>query len=62
MLLRAPQAAALLRRGFVLPDDIQRLPPHVLAHRVMLTSESKYGGTTKRDVIIEIVNTVKVPT
>ena len=63
MLFRAAQAAAFSQaRDFVLPDDVQRLAPYVLAHRVMLTSKAKYGGAAKRDVIEHIVRQVKVPT
>ena len=63
MLFRAAQAAAFSEgREFVLPDDVQRLAPHVLPHRVILTSEAKYGGTEKRTVIAEILEHVRVPT
>ena len=63
MLSRAAQAAAFCDdRDYVIPDDIQRLGPYVLAHRVMLTSKSRYDGTTKRQVITEILAEVKVPT
>ncbi|NIA13873.1 MAG: AAA domain-containing protein [Nitrospiraceae bacterium] len=63
MLFRASQAAAFSSgRDFVMPDDVKRMVPHVLAHRVMLTSESKYGGMAKADVIAQILDEVKVPT
>jgi len=63
MLFRAAQAAAFSEgREFVLPDDVQRLAPHVLPHRVILTSEAKYGGTDKRTVIAEILEHTRVPT
>lgn len=63
MLFRASQAAALLRgRDYVLPDDVQYLVPYVLPHRVMLTSQSKYGGTGKLDVIADLLSEVSVPT
>lgn len=63
MLFRASQAAALLRgRNFVLPDDVQALVPYVLPHRVMLTSQSKYGGTGKVEVIADLLSEVPVPT
>ncbi|MEX0703817.1 MAG: MoxR family ATPase [Planctomycetales bacterium] len=62
MLFRAAQAAALLAgRDYVLPDDVQRLAPHVLPHRVMLTSKAKYGSDTKGQVIAEIVERIPVP-
>lgn len=63
MLFRAAQAAAFLRqRDFVLPDDVQFLIPHVLPHRVSLTSQSKYGGSAKAEVIADIVSQIRVPT
>ena len=63
MLFRASQASALLKgRDYVLPDDVQALAPHVLPHRVMLTSQSKYGGTGKAEVIADLVSQVTVPT
>ena len=63
MLFRASQASAFSQgRDFVLPDDVQRMAPYVLPHRIVLTSESKYGGMAKRDVITEIIDEVKVPT
>ncbi len=63
MLFRAAQAAAYLAgRDYVLPDDVQRVAPHVLAHRLVLTSKAKYGGTAKRGVIQDVLESVKVPT
>jgi MoxR-like ATPase len=62
MLFRSAQAAAYLDgREFVYPDDVQRLAPSVLSHRLVLTSEAKYGGTAKRDIIREVVERTKVP-
>jgi len=62
MLFRAAQAAAFSeRRGFVLPDDVQKYAPFVLSHRIVLTSRAKYGGIEKRRVIEDIVSSVKVP-
>ncbi|MDA0839667.1 MAG: MoxR family ATPase [Planctomycetota bacterium] len=62
-LFRASQAAAMLGgREFVLPDDVQRLAPHVLSHRLILNSESRYSGTAKTDICVELMKQVKVPT
>ena len=62
MLFRAAQAAAYLDgRDYTLPDDVQQLAPHVLAHRVMLTSKAKYGGVDKRTAIDELLKEVKAP-
>ncbi len=63
MLFRACQAAAFLAgRRYVSPDDVQRMAPYVLGHRVILTSKAKYGGVAKARVIEEILDAVKVPT
>ncbi len=62
MLFRASQAAALAAgRDYVLPDDVQRLAPYVLSHRIMMTSKAKYGGVSTKDVVAEILGRVKVP-
>ncbi|MES2788253.1 MAG: MoxR family ATPase [Planctomycetota bacterium] len=62
MLFRASQAAAYLRgRDYVLPDDVQYLTGYVLPHRLMLTSQSKYSGATKAEIIADIVKQVAVP-
>jgi MoxR-like ATPase len=62
MLYRAAQAAAVFDgRDYVRPDDVQKLAPAVLAHRIMLTGQARYGGSRKRDVIEEILRAVKVP-
>ena len=63
MLFRAAQAAALMQgRDYVLPDDVQRLAPYVLPHRVVCTSQAKYRGVARRDIITEIVSQARVPT
>ena len=62
-LFRASQARALLGgRSFVSPDDVQSLAAPVLAHRLMLTTQARYGGTTSAAVIAGIVTAVRVPT
>ncbi|MFO7976329.1 MAG: MoxR family ATPase [Candidatus Hydrogenedentota bacterium] len=63
MLFRAAQAAAFIdARTYVIPDDVQRLAPAVLAHRMVLTSKAKYAGTTKQEVIRELLEDIRVPT
>ena len=59
---RAAQARAWLDgREYVSPDDIQALAEPVLAHRVIATQESRYGGKTPEATIAEIVSRVPVP-
>ncbi|MBK8258355.1 MAG: MoxR family ATPase [Polyangiaceae bacterium] len=60
---RAVQARAVLQgRSYTTPDDVQALAGPVLAHRLLLTSQSKYGGTTADSIIRQIVQSAKVPT
>lgn len=61
-LQRAGRAlAAASGRGFVIPDDIKALARPVLAHRIMLTPESHLSGTTREQIIDEVVASVAVP-
>ena len=60
-LYRASQALALCEgRPFVLPDDVQRLAPSVLAHRVILKRGGGDLGTARR-AIERIVAATPVP-
>ena len=62
MLFRAAQSAALLGgRTYVLPDDVQRVAPEILPHRLMLTSKAKYGGEDKRAIVVDMLKQVNVP-
>ncbi|WP_416345399.1 AAA family ATPase [Isoptericola peretonis] len=61
-LLRAAKAsAAMAGREHVLPDDVQTLAVPVLAHRLILSTESRLGGVTPERVIEEIVQRTPVP-
>ncbi len=63
MLFRAAQAAAYSNsRAFVLPDDVQKVAPYVLPHRLILTPKARYSGVVKAGVIADVVSQVKVPT
>jgi MoxR-like ATPase len=62
MLFRACQAAALAAgRDYVLPDDVQRLAPYVLPHRIIMTPKARYGGVSTKEIVAEILGRVKVP-
>jgi MoxR-like ATPase len=61
-LYRTGQAlAAISGRNFVLPDDIKRLAPAVLGHRLILKPESRLRKVTPVSVINEILTEVPVP-
>jgi len=62
MLSRAAQARAYFeQRSFVIPDDVLWLVPHVLPHRIIPTSKTRYDGTTARQIVSDIVSRIKVP-
>ncbi|WP_148347974.1 AAA family ATPase [Bacillus rubiinfantis] len=61
-LMKAAQSYAFMYgRRFVLPDDIQYLTTHVLAHRIILKSEAKFEGISAEEVIDRIIGRVPVP-
>jgi MoxR-like ATPase len=63
MLFRAAQAAAFAAgRSFVLPDDVQRLAPYVLPHRMILTAKARYGSIPRAEVVHDILKRVPIPT
>ena len=53
--------AILEGRSYVIPDDVKRLAPCVLAHRMIMKNRSGAQGTTALDAIDAILKTVKVP-
>ncbi len=62
MLSRAAQARAYFEsRDYVIPDDVLWCAPHVLPHRVILTSKTRYSGAGAKQIISEIIGRIKVP-
>jgi MoxR-like ATPase len=62
-LFRAAQARALLAgRRYASPDDVQALAVPVLGHRLLLTTQARYGGTTAASVLGGVVAQIPVPT
>ncbi|HEX6203632.1 MAG TPA: MoxR family ATPase, partial [Thermoanaerobaculia bacterium] len=60
-LFRATQALALAEgRPFVVPDDVQRLAPAVLAHRVVVRRAAQ-DLTAAREAVERLVGQVPVP-
>jgi MoxR-like ATPase len=60
---RASQARAFLRgRSYVSPEDVHALAGPVLAHRVQLTTEARYGGASAEEILAKVVREVRVPT
>jgi MoxR-like ATPase len=61
-LVRATKAwAALDGRDYVIPDDVQYLLVHVLAHRLLLTSDAHLAGRTAEDLLGRIAHTTAIP-
>ncbi len=62
-LFRTGQAmAAILGRNFVLPDDVKRVAPSVLVHRLIVRPESRLRKVTAASVVEEILGEIPVPT
>ena len=49
-------------RNYVIPDDVKALAPHVLAHRLMLTTSARNARLDPAELIRTLVNQVVVPT
>ncbi len=61
-LFRAAQSyAAVLGRGYVIPDDVKGLVPSVLQHRLILNPESRLRRVTQESVLRDIMKEVPVP-
>ena len=57
----AQAMAAIQGRDFVAPDDVKELVPSVLAHRMILTSNSRLRGRTTEEILGEVLASVPVP-
>ncbi|MGI6280109.1 MAG: AAA family ATPase [Acutalibacteraceae bacterium] len=53
--------AILNGRNYVLPDDVKRMAPYVLCHRMIMKNRSGAAGTTAYEVIVKILGSLKVP-
>jgi len=62
-LMHASRALALLRgRDYVTPDDVARVAPYVLRHRLIPSPKAKISGSTTDDIISKILNSIPIPT
>jgi len=61
VLAMAKAMAAMHGRDFVNPDDIKRVLPAVLKHRIILTPEKEMEGVTIKEVIKQLIEQVEVP-
>lgn len=61
-LYRACEAyAAMQGRDYVQPDDVKRLAPSVLAHRLLTTTRARLRGSASEAIIKEILEATPVP-
>ena len=61
-LMKTAQALALFDgENFVGPEQIQEVAVSVLAHRLILNSQSAFTGTGTEDIVIEVLKQVPVP-
>ncbi len=61
LVLAARAAAALEQRDFVTPDDVKRMAPHVLGHRMILRPEYEVEGVQIEEVVQSVLAEVAVP-
>jgi MoxR-like ATPase len=62
-LFRASQALCAIRgNDFVMPDDVKRVAPAVLAHRILVRPESRLRRITPESIVEQIINESSVPT
>ncbi len=61
-LYQASQAwAAIHGRDFVLPDDVKRMAPVVLTHRLIISPQAQLRGRRISDLVADIVEALPVP-
>ncbi|MDF2926758.1 MAG: magnesium chelatase [Paenibacillaceae bacterium] len=61
-LVQAAKAYALLQeRDYVIPDDVKKLVPHVLGHRILLHAEARMEGASVPSVLEAVVQQVRTP-
>jgi MoxR-like ATPase len=59
---QAAQAwAGIVGRDFVLPDDVKRIAPAVLIHRLMIAPQAQLRGQQLDDLVAGIIERVPVP-
>ncbi|WP_374165749.1 AAA family ATPase [Arcticibacter sp. MXS-1] len=57
----AKAIAAMSGRDFVTPEDIVRIVPPVLRHRVILTPDKEMEGVSADEIIKQIIHKIEVP-
>ncbi|MCH5716781.1 AAA family ATPase [Niabella hibiscisoli] len=57
----AKATAAIQGRDFVTPEDIIRVAPPVLRHRIILSPEKEMEGVNENEIIKQIINGLEIP-
>ena len=52
--------AAIRGRKFVQPDDVKRVAPSVMTHRLILKPESRLRKVTAEEVIRDVIDEIAV--
>jgi MoxR-like ATPase len=61
-LMKVSQAMALFQGlAFVTPEIIQSVAADVIAHRIVLSPEARYSGTSARQLVAELIENTTVP-
>jgi len=61
-LIKCAQALAILdNQNFVSPDHLQELAPVVIAHRLVLDSNARFGGVTADTIVSRLLSELPVP-
>ena len=61
LLLAGRISAAMSGRDYVNPDDVRRLAPWTLRHRIILNPDAEIEGLTADEVVSQILASVEVP-
>jgi len=61
-LIHGAQACAMLAgRDYIIPEDVQHMALPVLAHRLVLSPESRMKGVTAQSVVLRVLKATPVP-
>jgi MoxR-like ATPase len=61
LFVSASAIALMEGRGYVIPDDVKRVAPQVLSHRIILKPEAELDGIASLDIIKEVLTKIKSP-
>jgi len=61
LLLTSRISAAMAGRDYVNPDDVRRLAPWTMRHRIILNPDAEIEGLTADEVVSQILASVEVP-